>query len=296
MLLGSFRPLSASVLHTLREQFSLEWTYHSNAIEGNTLSLRETQLVLQEGITIKGKSLREHFEAKNHEKAIKFLEQILVPKKTITEKDILRLHEYILEGIEEDFAGRYRNGQVRIAGTTFIPPNAQKVPDLMKSYSQKLRRKPKRTHLIQFSAWVHHHFVWIHPFFDGNGRTARLLMNILLMRDGYPPAIILRNDRKKYYDALERANHGDYKKMELIVGQAVERSLDIYLQTCGIAKKNDQYVLLSELAKEFPLSQEYLSLLARQGKIDAWKQSRNWYSTHKAVEDYVQSVGKKRGK
>ena len=134
--LDKLRPLPNIILAKLKHDISLEWTYNSNAIEGNTLTLQETRLVLEEGITIKGKSLREHFEAKNHEKAIAHLELLIQEKSDITEDHILQLHKLILDGIEEDFAGRYRNAQVRIMGANFIPPAGHKVSELMTDFVQ----------------------------------------------------------------------------------------------------------------------------------------------------------------
>lgn len=287
--LDKLRPLSKSILKKLKHDLSLEWTYNSNAIEGNTLTLQETRLVLEEGITIKGKSLREHFEAKNHEKAIVHLELIVQQKARITENHILQLHKLVLDGIEEDFASRYRNGQVRIIGANFIPPSGLKVPELMTEFVQELNTQRNKKNDIELATFTHHRFVWIHPFFDGNGRTARLLMNIILMQAGYPPAVILKNDRKKYYEALNRANKNDYEKLELLISQAIERSLDMYLSVFDPASKLEEYLPLSMLAPNSPYSAEYLGLLARRGLIDAYKEGRNWVSTKKAIDEYINS-------
>jgi len=285
--LDKSRPLPKPVLENLRNYFLVEWTYNSNAIEGNSLTLRETQLVLQEGITIKGKSLREHFEAKNHEKAIKYLETLVTKKKKgILAKEIFSLHELVLAGIEEDYAGRYRNGQVRITGANFVPPNSLKVPDLMKELFNWVNKNSENLDLVTLVTKFHHKFVWIHPFFDGNGRTARLAMNLFLMQAGFPPSVILKNDRKKYYEALNQANNGSYDKLILLIAQTVERSLDMYLEAIE-TKSKAEYVFLSKLAKKFPFSQEYLSLMARSGKIDAYKQGRNWVSNEIAIEKYL---------
>ena len=144
------------------------------------------------------------------------------------------------------------------------------------------------------AAIFHHRFVWIHPFFDGNGRTVRLSFNLLLMKEGFPPAIILKNDRKKYYDALNRANNGDYSKLVLLVLQAVERSLDIYVGS--LTNTYDNYLPISTLVAEpsMPYGQEYVSLLARRGKIDAFKEGRVWYTSKEAVLDYVENRDRKR--
>lgn len=282
--LDKLRPFSSPILKKIKHDLSLEWTYNSNAIEGNTLTLQETRLVLEEGITIKGKSLREHFEAKNHEKAIHYLENLVQESSFLSENEILTLHKLVLDGIEEDFAGRYRNGQVRIMGANFIPPAGRKIPDLMSRFMKELESKQENSNILDIATFVHHRFVWIHPFFDGNGRTARLIMNLIFMQSGYPPAVILRNDRKKYYDALNQANKGNFSKLTLLIGQALERSLDIYLSAFSIDEES--YVPLSILAPKTPYSAEYLGLLARRGLIDAYKDGRNWVSTLKAVYEY----------
>jgi len=199
LLLKDARPLPQIALQKIKEALAVEWTYNSNNIEGNTLTLQETQLVLQEGITIKGKSLREHFEAKNHETALKHLYKLVHKDYKLNAGDILDLHAYVLRSIEEDFAGRLRNAGVRISGANFIPPNAQKVPDLLDELIQFTLDNPLKLNDIELATIFHHKFVWIHPFFDGNGRTVRLAMNLLLLKVGFTPAIILSTDRKKYY-------------------------------------------------------------------------------------------------
>lgn len=287
--LDKLRPLPSTILEKLRHDLALEWTYNSNAIEGNTLTLQETRLVLEEGMTIKGKSLREHFEAKNHEKAIAHLESLIQEKSDITEDHILQLHRLVLDGIEEDFAGRYRNTQVRIMGANFIPPAGHKVPELMTEFVQQIINFKQKKNDLELAVYIHHRFVWIYPFFDGNGRTARLLMNLWLMQSGYPPAVILKNDRKKYYDALNKANNGNYENLELLIGQALERSLDLYLSAFEIQTDSESYKPLSEIAPETPYSAEYLGLLARRGLIDAYKEGRNWVSTKKAIDAYIES-------
>ncbi len=287
--LNKARPLSQYALSQIKESLQIEWTYNSNSIEGNTLNLRETQLVLQEGITIKGKSLREHFEAKNHETAIHHLYKIVDDHQHLTAHDIISLHGYILRSIEDEFAGRIRNAGVRISGANFTPPNARKASVLFDELIDFVNTNPLNLNIIELATVFHHKFVWIHPFFDGNGRTVRLAMNLLLLRNGFPPAIILKNDRKKYYDALNQANKGNYSKLMLLICQALERTLNIYLT--AIPGRDDEYDTISNIVKEpsVPYSQEYVSLLARRGEIDAHKEGRNWVTTKKAIEDYIRS-------
>ena len=290
--LDQFRPIPAMAVQHIKESLSLEWTYNSNSIEGNTLTLQETKMILEEGFTVKGKSLREHFEAVNHAEAIELIEEMVDKKRPIQTSDILDVHHIVLQKIEKDFAGRFRTSGVRIAGANFIPPNALKVPGMMDDLMEWV--KDDQMDLIIKSTIFHHRFVWIHPFFDGNGRTVRLLFNLLLMKEGYPPAIILRNDRKKYYDALNKANQQDYSKLLLLVLQAVERSLDIYLS--NLENRYEDYLPISDIVQEeaIPYGQEYLSLLARRGKIAAFKEGRNWLTTKEAVREYMTDHSRKR--
>ncbi len=293
-VLQQSRPLPAIALRKIKESLTIEWTYNSNSIEGNTLTLRETQMVLQEGITVKGKSLREHFEAKNHEKAIDYLYTLVDEKYVLRSIDILSLHGLVLRMIEDDFAGRIRNGGVRITGANFVPPNATKVSDLLDELIDFVNTNPLGLNDIELATVFHHKLVWIHPFFDGNGRTVRLAMNLLLMRKGFPPAIILKNDRKKYYEALNQANQGNYQKLILLMSQALERTLNIYISS--LPDNDYDFQEISNIVNEpdSPYGQEYISLLARQGKIDAHKEGRNWFTTKKAIEDYMANRKRRR--
>lgn len=290
--LDSHRPLPSFIVEKIKENLSLEWTYNSNAIEGNTITLRETQLILEEGMTVKGKSLREHFETFNHHKAIGYLYQLIDDSTSIRGIDILRLHEIVLNNIEEHYAGRIRTGNVRINGANFTPPSASKVSDLIDELVDYVHKNPSGLDPVSLATLFHHRFVWIHPFFDGNGRTVRLAMNLILLRAGYPPAIILRADRKKYYDALNQANNGNYIKLQLLMIQAVERTLNIFLGS--LPGSSYEYNSITNLIEEerLPYGQEYISLLARQGKIDAYKEGNVWFTSKQAVSSYVE--GRKR--
>lgn len=293
-ILQKSRPLPKIALQKIKESLSVEWIYNSNSIEGNTLTLQETHLILKEGITVKGKSLREHFEAHNHEKAIDYLYTLVKDDYVLRSIDILSLHGLVLRSIEDDFAGRIRNGGVRIVGANFIPPNANKVSGLLDELIEFVNTNPMGLNDIVLSTIFHHKLVWIHPFFDGNGRTVRLAMNLLLMRSGFPPAIILKNDRKKYYEALNQANKGSYQKLTLLMAQALERTLNIYMS--ALPNNDEEYIEISSLVEEpsVPYGQEYISLLARQGKIDAYKEGRNWLTTKKALENYIKNRKRER--
>ena len=291
--LSQMRPIPGIAMERLRESLMMEWTYHSNGIEGNTLTLQETRIRLSDGLTVGGKSLREHFETLNHHEAIQVLETMVNSKYRMKSKDILHIHELVLQRIEKEYAGRYRNAGVRITGANFTPPNALKVDALMDELIDWVNEE-KELPLIVRATIFHHRMVWIHPFFDGNGRTVRLMFNLILMSAGYSPAIILQQDRKKYYDALNKGNQGNYEKLVLLVLQALERSLDIYLS--HLDNTHDGYRPISDIVEEIslPYGQEYLSLLIRQGKIAGHKDGRNWLTTAEAVEEYHLNRKRKR--
>lgn len=284
--LDSHRPIPTMALERIKEELSLEWTYNSNAIEGNTLSLNETKLVLEEGITIGGKSLKEHFEVINHNKAISFLMNLVKESTEFRSIDVLKLHELVMKNIDDDFAGRLRNGMVRIGGAKFTPPAPNKISDLIEELIIFVNSNPLALNPINLATVFHHRLVHIHPFFDGNGRTTRLCMNLILMRAGYPPAIILKNDRKKYYAALQKADQGNVASLQLLMAQAVERSLNLYLNLLPHSYKVYEPIATIVSDIEVPYGMEYVSLLARKGEINAHKQGRNWVTTKEDVLEY----------
>ena len=295
--LQSLRPLPPSSVRKLKEQFEIEMTYNSNAIEGNSLTLKETYLVIHEGLTIKGKPLKDHLEAKDHHEALEFLYEIVQQDShpTLSEHLIRTMHQLVMKKTDEEFAGKYRNSNVFIGGADHVPPDALQVPAEMKKLMNWFVKEIKHLHSIELATLLHHKLVYIHPFFDGNGRTSRLTMNIVLMKSGYPLVLIIKNDRKKYYQALEKADKGNYIALVKFIAQAVERSLDIYLKTLTpSSKKREKFLLLSEISSKTPYSTKYLNLLARQGKLEAHKQGRNWLTTIEAVERYIERRERKR--
>lgn len=288
--LQKLRPLPAASVSKLKEQFSIEMTYNSNAIEGNKLTLKETFLVISEGITIKGKSLKDHLEAKDHYEALNYLYNLVEHNKKHTFSEVLirNLQRLIVKETDLQVRGTYRNSNVIITGSKHTPPEACEVPMLMHKLADWVRGNKNKLHPIELAAILHHKLVYIHPFFDGNGRTARLLMNVMLMQAGYPLVVILKNDRKKYYQLLEKADKGDLPAFVDFIARAVERSLNIYLKTLLPAKSNyGKYSLLSVISKQTPYSEKYLNLLARQGKIEAHKEGRNWVVTMEAINRYM---------
>jgi Fic family protein len=296
--LDALRPLPAAAVRRLSQQLAVEWIYNSNAIEGSTLTLRQTQLILETGLTIGGKSLREHFEVINHRDAIECVEELASGDDPITPIHVRQIHRLVLTRIDDESAGQYRTLPVRIAGTTHQPPDSWEVPRLMAEWGDWLSGPALTLHPVERAALAHHRLVALHPFIDGNGRAARLLMNLLLMRDGYPPSIILRVNRSQYYRVLAQADAGNEAPLVNFVGRAVERGLTLYLEACtprtGPPAPQDEWIPLREAAQGTPYSQEYLSLLARKGRLEAVKRGRVWVTTRRAVAAYRESASEKR--
>ena len=300
-IIEGFRPISRAMINKLKEQFAIEFTYNSNAIEGNRLTLKETYLVISEGITVKGKSLKDHLEVKDHYDAIYFLFDWIDQDRrpSLSEHFIRSLHQLVVRETDTRNAGSYRTGSVMITGSSHSPPEAHEVPLLMKEFVSWIKSSSRRLHPVELAALAHHRLVHIHPFADGNGRTGRLLMNLLLMQQGYPLVTILKNDRKKYYDVLGKADRGNEGPLVQLIAQAVERSLNLYLKVlqpvkAGKAAASERAMPLSELAKGTPYSAKYLNLLIRTGKLEGYKEGRNWVSTLAALDRYLTSRQRKR--
>ena len=226
--LDSFRPLDLSIVKNLHEDLVLRWTYHSNAIEGNTLTLKETKVAL-EGITIGGKTLREHFEAINHKDAILFMEDLAQKEDKLSEYSIKQIHSLILKNIDDENKGKYRTTNVIISGAEHKPPQSFEVQSQMQEFIKKYNENITKLHPIELASFVHIEFVKIHPFIDGNGRTSRLLMNLELIKAGFPPVVIELEDRLEYYKALDIANNeNDYKPFLELMKKVIEKSFEPY--------------------------------------------------------------------
>ncbi len=292
--LNLLRPISTSMLLKLKERFEVEMTYNSNAIEGNSLTLKETYWVVQEGLTVKGKPLKDALEAKNHKEALDFLYEIVEQDSHVTfsERTIRELHSLIIQDIDRDKAGRYRTIEVFISGTEHKPPLPTEVPMKMNELVLWAHDNEGKMNVIEFATILHHKFVHIHPFEDGNGRTGRLLMNIFLLRHGFPIGIIQKTDRHRYYQALRLADAGKYAMLVRLVAQAVLRSLHSYLDVLTPSSEKEPSLRLVELAIKTPYSAAYLGKLAKEGRIDAYKRGRNWYSTFSALENYIKAKSK----
>lgn len=223
------RPFSKRLAESLHEKLIVEWTYNSNAIEGNTLTLSETKVVL-EGITIGGKSMVEHLETINHREAILFAEALVSNKEPLTEWNIRNIHSLILRGIDNVNAGKYRTENVVISGAKHIPPKHHEIPDLMQKLISEYEDEWKRFHPVVRATLLHGEFVKIHPFIDGNGRTSRLLLNFELLKSGYPPIIIKKENRAKYYEVLDLAHTTmNYEAFIRMVSELVIESEKLWL-------------------------------------------------------------------
>ncbi len=232
--LDGFRPLDAAIVANLREDLIVRWTYHSNAIEGNTLTLRETKVAL-EGITVGGKSLVEHLEAVNHRDAILLLEEIVEKNEPLEERAVSSLHHLILRGVNDANAGRYRTVNVRISGADHLPPDQLLVPELMEKFIAWVRGDAASLHPVERAARVHSDFVKIHPFVDGNGRTSRLLMNFELLKAGYPAAVLPVERRLEYYAALDQDHvHGNRDPFLELIADIVKDSFKPYWHALGV--------------------------------------------------------------
>lgn len=230
--LDSLRPCPKESLESLKEDIIIKWTYNSNAIEGNTLSLLETKVVL-EGITVGGKTMNEHREAHNHKNAILYVWDMAENKTPLSEMQIRSIHQLVLKEINDKDAGKYRTADVFISGSEI------KLPEhfLIKGQMETLMDWYNNTdlHPIEKASMLHTEFVKIHPFIDGNGRTGRLLLNYELIKSGYVPAIIKNENKLDYYKAIREIDkNGDYKPFYGIVADLEKEMLGTYLSVCRV--------------------------------------------------------------
>ena len=225
--LSKIRPLDRHQLALLKREMEIEFVYNSTTIEGNSLTLNETRLVLEEGITIKGKPLREHFDVINQREAMETLEQWAKKRKAVEEKDILELHRITLKGISKEWAGRYKTVQNRVLGSAVKRTPPYLVKQEMGKLAEYINKNPDKLHTIELAAIAHQMLAKIHPFLDGNGRCARLLSNMILMKNGYPPNTILNNERKKYFETIEKAHLGNKEPFINFFARSLERMIDL---------------------------------------------------------------------
>ena len=223
--INKYRPLDKKLIEQQKEYFRIGLTYTSNALEGNSLTETETKIVIEEGITIGGKPLKDHFEAIGHSEAFDFIYK-LAKGKTISEKDIKELHRLFYYRIDKENAGEYRTVKAYITGSKFPLPSPAEVPGLMKKFIAQLKSQREKKHPVELAVLAHKELVFIHPFVDGNGRVGRLLMNLILLQEGFTITIIPPVVRPEYLQTLEKAHTSDNSFIELIARMVRETQKD----------------------------------------------------------------------
>ena len=298
--LDLFQPINPDILKNLAAWYKVELTYSSNAIEGNTLTRQETAIIVEKGLTIEGKTITEHLEAINHARAWDYIVSIQQKnRKNISEKTVRELHSQVLQNIDNLNAGSYRHVPVRIAGSHVIMPNPQKVPFYMTEFITWLHNSEEN--IVDIAIQAHLKLVTIHPFTDGNGRTARLLMNLILMQAGYPPAIIQKEERSKYLASIEKAQlERDLSDYIPFMYHCVEGSLRIYLDT--IAPQIDRIedkpftgklLKIGALAKEVGESVPTIRYWTQQGLLSIAEHTSGGYQLYKPnMIDRVKKIRK----
>lgn len=273
--------LSSEVLYRIRQHFRIKNIYHSNAIEGNVLAVGETREVVEHGLTITGKPLKDQAEARNLSHALDFLEELAGNTHTpITENDVRELHAFVLKGINDD-AGAYRTVPVAISGSEYSPPGPESVPAQMAEFGRWLSQAsvPADDAFAGvkglFAASVAHTWlVTVHPFVDGNGRVARLLMNLLLMRHGIPISIITKEDRLRYYDALEFSQTSDLTPFVVLVTECIEESLEEY--EAAAKEQREQTEWAASLAQRFTQPER----VRAENEYEVWKSAMDLLKGH----------------
>ena len=225
-MLLAYRPLPPETLKSLREYYRVGLTYTSNALEGNSLTESETKVVIEDGLTIEGKPLRDHYEAVGHAKAYDYVYQI-TEKEGLTEEDIQNLHRLFYQQIDAEKAGHYRNVKVYISGSSYAVAAVSKIPGEMQKLVKWYNDNEKKLHPIELAATLHQRFVFIHPFVDGNGRVARLLMNLALLRNGFTIAIIPAILRHEYIYSLETAHTRPEVFTDFIADRVIATQFDL---------------------------------------------------------------------
>ena len=227
--IDTFRPLSKDILKQIQEYYKIGLTYSSNALEGNTLDLAETKVVIEDGLTINGKPMKDHLETLGH--ALAFNELLELAKSdTITEENIKNLHKIFYAKIDSDNAGNYRQKPVIVTGADVDFPLPKELDDKMKEFIEKLPQLKEKLHAVEYTAMIHALFVNIHPFIDGNGRVARLIMNLALLQAGYNITIIPPVVRADYIRALQDSNHNNYQPFINFISEMVLEAQKEYLR------------------------------------------------------------------
>src|SRR3989344_1263384 len=294
--LDTLKPAQGQAFQNLEHWLKVELTYSSNAIEGNALSRMETAEVIEKGVsaTISGKPLKDQIEAINHARAIELIKDLAKRRKShqfITEDDILSIHKIILSGVMDEWAGKYRQTQVYIRGTNLDLPDPNKVPILMKKFIEWICDQ-QMEHPVKVASDAHFKFESIHPFVDGNGRVGRLLMNLILIINGYPMAIIRNEERTQYLQSLNVAQtKGDFGLLEDLVESAVERSLDAYIAAAEgkavlpnligeISPESDKLLKIGELAKAASETIPTIRYWTKEGFLKVAKYTEGGYQLY----------------
>ncbi|MGL4607179.1 MAG: Fic family protein [Eubacteriaceae bacterium] len=240
-IIEKVRPFEGKMLDQVKDYFRVETTWASNALEGNTLTLSETKVLIEDGLTVGGKPLRDLLEAVGHAEAYDFIFTLL-KNKNITEENVKAIHYLFYKKIDEKEAGNYRQEQVVITGSNYPVTLPQNIKKEMEKLSAWIKSERSKFHPIEFAAELHKKFVFIHPFSDGNGRTARLLMNLALMQDGYLPAIIPFIRRVDYIGALEKA-HRDPSDFITLIAEMETEEQKSFIRLLGL---NDEQQISKE--------------------------------------------------
>ena len=259
-------PIKSEALKRAKRDAYFMHIYHSNAIEGNSLNLQQTRHILEHRMVVKGKSIIEHQEVLGLDAAMRYINETLLYRAIgeLTINDILDIHRRVLGWVDPIESGKFRKHQVYVGN--FVPPQAEHVDKLMNEFVDWLNviQTQNEAHPVQIAALAHYKFVYIHPFYDGNGRTGRLLMNLILMKSGLPPVIIRKQDRLDYYDYLEMANQGDIKPFIRFIAKCTQRTLEEYIRMCnnsyGISVDNQSKLQRNDLvsAKDMSSSFKYV--------------------------------------
>jgi Fic family protein len=289
LLMRSTGKLSPQVLRRIQQFFRIKGIYHSNAIEGNSLTIGETRLVVETGLTLSGKTLRDQAEAKNLSQALNFMEHLAADSsRPITLSDIRQMHHLILKDIDDAHAGRYRTTEVHIVGSRYVPVEPQYVDAQMHDLGNWIHgvtgAQEPIGHPLVLAAVAHAWLVKIHPFVDGNGRTARLLMNLILTRFGYPICIISHDDRLRYYDALEESQSSDLTALIQLMVENTAESLEEWEQAADDQRREQEWLAditarfaqpaLSRTQNEYELWTNAMDLLRTYFRqtVDAWNE------------------------
>jgi Fic family protein len=285
--LESMGKLTDENLNKIAKAVEIEYVYNTNSMEGNTLTIGETRLVLN-GMTISGKPLTDIQEIKNNPTAINIIKDLAFNRTApFRQQEILALHGISMYKVMED-AGKYRqDDRTKVQGAEFIPTHWYEIESDMNELMQFTNENPDGLSPIELAAHTHYWFTYIHPFSDGNGRIARLLINFILLRNHYPFIVFKKVDRNQYIRTLRKANDGYFEPFLIYTAGVLEQSLDTYLHALKGDTKKEKLLPLTVLAKNTPYSADYLRGLVNRHSIDAVKKGKTWMSTKKTINSYV---------